>query len=64
MLSYMSGPLLGNTRAGWMAAEVSNRFSIVCGGVICLAGVLLCVPLLPAFWNYRRGGRERAAASG
>jgi MFS family permease len=63
MLSYMSGPLLGNTRAGWMAAEVSNRFSIVCGGLICLAGVLLCIPLLPSFWRYRRGQRSVAAVS-
>jgi MFS family permease len=63
MISYMSGPLLGNARAGWMASEVSNRFSIVCGGIICVAGVLLCVPLLPAFWRYRRGS-ARAAAVG
>jgi hypothetical protein len=28
-------------------------FSIVAGGWVGLAGVLLCVPLLPAFWRYR-----------
>jgi hypothetical protein len=54
MISYMTGPLLGNTRAGWMASAVSNRFSIVGGGLICTAAVLLCIPLLPAFWRYRR----------
>jgi MFS family permease len=54
MISYMTGPLLGNARAGWMASVVSNRFSIVCGGLVCVAGVLLCIPLLPGFWKYRR----------
>ncbi len=54
MLSYMTGPLLGNARAGWMASAVSNRFSIVVGGIICVSGVLICIPLLPVFWKYRR----------
>ncbi len=53
MISYMTGPLLGNARAGWMASVRSVGFSIVSGGVICVAGVLLCIPLLPAFWRYR-----------
>jgi MFS family permease len=53
MISYMTGPLLGNARAGWMASLRSTRFSIVTGGWICVAGVLLCIPLLPAFWRYR-----------
>lgn len=52
MISYMTGPLLGNARAGWMASLVSPRFSIVSGGWMCIAGVLLCVPLLPGFWRY------------
>jgi MFS family permease len=53
MISYMTGPLLGNARAGWMASLRSVRFSIVAGGSICVAGVLLCIPLLPSFWRYR-----------
>jgi MFS family permease len=53
MISYMTGPLLGNARAGWMASARSTTFSIVGGGWICLAAVLLCIPLLPAFWRYR-----------
>jgi len=56
MIGYLTGPLLGNTRAGWMASAVSIRFSIVGGGLICTAAVLLCIPLLPAFWRYRSGG--------
>jgi MFS family permease len=54
MISYLSGPLIGNTRAGWVASISSNGYSIVSGGLICLAGVLICIPLLPAFWKYRR----------
>lgn len=53
MISYMTGPLLGNARAGWVAGLVSPRFSIVSGGWMCIAGVLACVPLLPGFWRYR-----------
>ncbi len=53
MISYMTGPLLGNARAGWMATMRSVQFSIVAGGLICVGGVLLCIPLLPRFWGYR-----------
>jgi MFS family permease len=53
MISYMTGPLLGNARAGWMATLRTVRFSVVGGGAICVAGVLLCIPLLPSFWRYR-----------
>lgn len=53
MMSYMTGPLLGNARAGYLATRFDARFSIVSGGVLCVVGVLLCVPLLPAFWRYR-----------
>ena len=54
MISYLSGPLIGNVRAGWIASATSNQFSIVSGGIVCIIGILLCVPLLPAFWKYRR----------
>jgi len=54
MISYLSGPLIGNVRAGWVASMSSNRVSIVSGGLVCVAGILLCIPLLPAFWSYRR----------
>ena len=54
MISYLSGPLIGNVRAGWVASLASNRFSIVSGGLLCIGGILLCIPLLPSFWKYRR----------
>jgi len=59
MISYLSGPLLGNARAGWVASISSNRISIVSGGIICFVAVLLCIPLLPGFWKYYA---ERRAA--
>ena len=52
-LSYMTGPLLGNARAGFMAEQFGLSRSIVWGGIICVAGVTLCIPALPRFWRYR-----------
>jgi MFS family permease len=53
-LSYMTGPLLGNVRAGFMAERFGLARSIAWGGLLCVAGVALCIPTLPAFWRYRR----------
>jgi MFS family permease len=53
MISYLSGPLLGNVRAGWIASVSSNELSIISGGVVCVIGILLCIPLLPKFWHYK-----------
>jgi MFS family permease len=52
-LSYMSGPLLGNARAGFMAQRFGLARSISWGGIACVAGVIACIPILPAFWRYR-----------
>ncbi|HVY26015.1 MAG TPA: MFS transporter [Polyangiaceae bacterium] len=53
MISYMTGPLLGNARAGYLATRFDARVSIVSGGLLCVAGVLAVGLLLPAFWSYR-----------
>ncbi len=53
MISYMTGPLIGNTRAGWMASAFSIETSLVGGGILCCIGVILCAVFLPKFWNYR-----------
>lgn len=53
MISYMTGPLLGNFRAGCIATWMSNEVSIISGGIICSIGVLAFIPLLPKFWAYR-----------
>lgn len=53
MISYMTGPLLGNARAGWIAAKTSVTTSLISGGVICFILVLITSQLLPKFWSYR-----------
>jgi MFS family permease len=63
MISYISGPLLGNARAGLIASISSNMTSIVSGGLTCFVAVLLCIPLLPAFWKYRADRRTPAAVA-
>ena len=52
MISYMSGPLLGNVEAGMIAAAFSVKVSVVSGGVLCVIGVLLCALFLPRFLSY------------
>jgi hypothetical protein len=53
MISYLTGPLLGNTRAGWIAAQSSVSVSLWSGGVACVLAVLVTSFLLPRFWTYR-----------
>jgi MFS family permease len=56
MVSYTTGPLLGNAEAGVVARLFSVRASIVSGGVLCLAGTALLSLLLPQLAAY--DGRE------
>jgi len=63
-LSYMTGPLLGNARAGFTAERFGLDRSIRWGGLICVACVLVCIPLLPAFWQYRKSDEERGPELG
>lgn len=52
MISYNSGPLLGNVQSGFMAALLGTQNAIVVGGGICIAGVACCAALLPKFIHY------------
>lgn len=52
MLSYLSGPRLGDTEAGLVAAAFGITFSIVSGGVMCVVGVGVCCYFMPKFWRY------------
>lgn len=61
-LSYMSGPLLGNARAGFTAERFGLFSSIRWGGLLCLSCVAFCIPLLPALWRYRRDERGNTRA--
>ena len=64
MISYTSGPTLGNFEAGTVAAFAGVRASVVSGGVMCVLGTVVLVALLPAFWAYdarvAAGAREGA----
>jgi MFS family permease len=48
------GPRLGDLEAGTVASLVSTEFSIVTGGLACIAGAALLTALLPGFRRYRR----------
>lgn len=56
MVSYMSGPMLGNAEAGIVASLFSIRTSVVSGGVLCVLGTGLLALIFPAFVRY--DGRE------
>lgn len=53
MLSYMTGPMLGNARAGLVASTTSNFISIFSGGILCVFGCLAMIWVIPKFWTYK-----------
>ena len=53
MISYLTGPLIGNVRAGFMADAWGVSAAIWVGGLVCLAGVVATGLALPRFWAYR-----------
>lgn len=52
MISYLSGPRLGNAEASMVAAAFGITVSVVSGGVLCVVGVAACCYYLPKFWQY------------
>jgi hypothetical protein len=54
------GPRLGDLEAGSVAAATSPRFSVVSGGLACVAGVALILVAFPALLRY---DAERALAT-
>jgi MFS family permease len=52
LVSYSSGPTLGNVEAGAVASLFGVRASVVSGGVLCVIGTGLLALALPAFWRY------------
>jgi MFS family permease len=52
MLSYSSGPTLGNVEAGLVESLAGLRASIVSGGVLCVVGTIALAAALPRFWKY------------
>jgi len=51
------GPRVGDFEAGAVAALVSPWFSVVSGGVVCVAGVLVLARLFPELWRYHASTR-------
>jgi MFS family permease len=61
-LVVAGGPRLGDVEAGGVASLVSVRFSVVSGGLACLAGVAMVAIALPAFAAYDAERAEPADA--
>ena len=62
MVSYSSGPLLGNFEAGAVAGAFGVPASIISGGLLCVAGVVCCALALPRFLSYDAARVEPAIA--
>ncbi len=62
MVSYLSGPYLGNAEAGFAARLLGLGPSIVAGGVLCVLGSTVIPLALPAFRNYRNEPRPSASS--
>ena len=59
MLSYMSGPKLGDAEAGFVASIWGIPASIISGGILTIISVLACCLALPEFTGYRSTVGER-----
>ncbi len=53
MAVVQGGPRLGDAEAGGVAALTSTEFSVISGGVACVAGAILVARMLPGFWEER-----------
>jgi MFS family permease len=52
MISYLSGPMLGNTQLGVLSSALGVQRAITFSSLIGVGGVLACARLLPGFRNY------------
>jgi MFS family permease len=52
MISYTSGPKLGDTESGLVAHGFGITASIISGGLLCIISVVFCAYKLPEFWSY------------
>ncbi|MGI8825974.1 MAG: MFS transporter [Chloroflexota bacterium] len=52
LVSYSSGPTLGNVESGAVASVFSVRTSVVSGGILCVIGVAVLGLALPKFRKY------------
>jgi MFS family permease len=61
-LVVTSGPRLGDVEAGGVAALAGPRFSVVSGGIACVAGALLIALAFPALVRYDKDAAVAEAA--
>ncbi len=59
LLSYAAGPPTGQLRSGVTASVAGYRFSLVSGGILCVAAVGVVCLALPAFSGYVAYAGER-----
>src|SRR5258705_409597 len=52
LISYSSGPLLGDVESGAVASAFTPRVSVLSGGIICVLGVGALALALPQFRRY------------
>ncbi len=52
MISYLTGPMLGNVKMGVVAERLGTKTAIVSGGILSIIAVLLLAVLLPKFVRY------------
>jgi MFS family permease len=62
-LVVTSGPRVGDAEAAVVAALAGPQFSVVSGGVLCLAGLLVVIRRFPQLLGYELRHGETAAAS-
>ena len=62
MMVVTTGPRLGDLEAGAVAALVNPLFSVVSGGIACIAGIAVLAALMPQLRTYRTGGEAATAA--
>ncbi|MFO0654186.1 MAG: MFS transporter [Polyangia bacterium] len=63
MISYLSGPMLGNTQLGFLAGHLGVRRAITLSSLIGLCAVCGCTFALPKFRRYVADERPRTIAS-
>jgi MFS family permease len=61
MISYLTGPMLGGAKMGFVAEYFGVKTAIVSGGILCVGGVVMTALFLPKFLKYdgRAGVKQR-----
>jgi MFS family permease len=61
MISYLTGPMLGGAKMGFVAERFGVKTAIVSGGVLCVVSVAAASLFLPKFLSYdgREGIKQR-----